>query len=257
MTIIDARPSPFASRPPPSTTSQTHRSSFSTPSVPSIPIPLPLLPDTSRSAPSSARVASPVGSPLPPHLPRPSSPCPPLWPRSSFPAPLYSLPPLPPWLPTRSEYPPEKSFKVLVDSAINKDRDLTFTLPMDKVQEASAAETRIKTKETLLRVDGEVVRGEPAIVLVDPRRAGGFKRLPRFRPFRIELYEVKYEVRGITLFTTTSRAHWAPTVQQEFHALPPLLSVLVAIGIRGTDPETLLRIRTDPCIRTSNRQGYW
>ena len=48
-------------------------------------------------------------------------------------------------------------------------------LPMDKVREAGAAETRIKTKEKLLRVDGEAVRGERAIVLVDPRRAGGSK----------------------------------------------------------------------------------
>ena len=78
---------------------------------------------------------------------------------------------------------------------------------MDKVREAGVAETRMTPKETLLRVDGEVVRGEPAIALVDPWRAGGFKRLPRFRLFRVELYEVKYEVRGITLFTTTSRTH--------------------------------------------------
>jgi hypothetical protein len=35
---------------------------------------------------------------------------------------------------------------------------------MDKVREAGATETGMKPKETLLRVDGEVVRGEPAIV---------------------------------------------------------------------------------------------
>ena len=81
---------------------------------------------------------------------------------------------------------------------------------MDKVREAGAAEGRIKTKsgkETLLRVDGEVVRGEPEIVLVDPRRAGGFKKMPCLRPFRTELYEIKYEVRGMILFAATSPAH--------------------------------------------------
>ncbi|KAI0299438.1 hypothetical protein B0F90DRAFT_623558 [Multifurca ochricompacta] len=67
---------------------------------------------------------------------------------------------------------------------------------MDKVREAGAAETRIRTKggkEMLLRYDGEVVRGEPEVVLVDPRKAEGFKRLVSLRPFRTELYEVKYE----------------------------------------------------------------
>ena len=39
---------------------------------------------------------------------------------------------------------------------------------MDKVREAGAAETRMKSKEMLL--DGEVLRGESAVVLVDPRR---------------------------------------------------------------------------------------
>ncbi|KAI9513437.1 hypothetical protein F5148DRAFT_971638 [Russula earlei] len=67
---------------------------------------------------------------------------------------------------------------------------------MDKVREAGVAGTRIKTKggkETLLRFDGEVVRGEPQVVLTDPRRAGGFRRPVSLRPFRTELYEVKYE----------------------------------------------------------------
>jgi len=69
---------------------------------------------------------------------------------------------------------------------------------MDKVREAGAAETRIKTKsgkETLLRFGGEVVRGEPEVVLADPRKVGGFKRPVSLRPFRTELYEIKYEVR--------------------------------------------------------------
>ena len=77
---------------------------------------------------------------------------------------------------------------------------------MDKVREAGAAGTRIKVKggkETLLRVDGQVIRGEPEIVLVDPRKTGGFKKLPSLRPFRTELYEVKYEVRDEGLFPIT------------------------------------------------------
>jgi len=69
---------------------------------------------------------------------------------------------------------------------------------MDKVREADAADTRIKTKggkETLLRFGGEVVRGEPEVVLADPRKVGGSKKSVSLRPFRTELYEVKYEVR--------------------------------------------------------------
>ena len=81
----------------------------------------------------------------------------------------------------------------MFDSAVDKDRDLEFALLIDKVREAGAAGTRIKMKdgnETLLRFEGEVVPGEPEVVPADPRKAGGFKR-----PFRTELYEVKYEVR--------------------------------------------------------------
>ena len=75
---------------------------------------------------------------------------------------------------------------------------MKFALLMDKVREAGAAGTRIKTKggkETLLRFDGEVVPGEPEIIPADPRKAGGFKRHVSLRPFRTELYEIKYEVR--------------------------------------------------------------
>jgi hypothetical protein len=112
---------------------------------------------------------------------------------------VYSLPPLPPWPPARSEYPSGRNFKILFDPAIDKDRDLKFALLIDKVREAGAASTRIKTKsgkESLLRFDGEVVRGEPEIVLGDPRKAAGFRKQVSSRPFRTELYEVKYEVRG-------------------------------------------------------------
>ena len=76
---------------------------------------------------------------------------------------------------------------------------------MDKVRDAGAADTRIKTKggkEILMRFGGQVVRGEPEVVLADPRNVGGFKKPVSLRPFRTELYEIKYEVRDgfITCF---------------------------------------------------------
>ena len=46
-----------------------------------------------------------------------------------------------------------------------------------------------------MRFEGEVVPGEPEVVLADPRKVGGFKKQVTLRPFRTELYEVKYEVR--------------------------------------------------------------
>lgn len=75
---------------------------------------------------------------------------------------------------------------------------MKFALLMDKVREAGAAGTRIKTKggkETLVRFEGEVVPGEPEIIPADPRKAGGLKKQVSLRPLRTELYEVKYEVR--------------------------------------------------------------
>ena len=41
---------------------------------------------------------------------------------------------------------------------------------MDTVREAGAAEIRLKPKETLLRVDGKVLCGEPVITLVYPNQ---------------------------------------------------------------------------------------
>ena len=46
-----------------------------------------------------------------------------------------------------------------------------------------------------MRFEGEVVPGEPEVVPADPRKVGGFKKQVTLRPFRTELYEVKYEVR--------------------------------------------------------------
>ncbi len=78
---------------------------------------------------------------------------------------------------------------------------------MDKVREAGTADTRIKTKggkEILMRFGGEVVHGEPEVVLGDPRKVGGFKKPVSLRPFRTEVYGIKYEVRDrfYTLFLT-------------------------------------------------------
>ena len=101
---------------------------------------------------------------------------------------------------------------------------------MDKVREAGAASTRIKTKggkETLLRFGGEVVRGEPEVVLADPRKVAGFKKPVSLRPSRTELYEIKYEVRDefCTLFLT----QLIGVVQYDENSAgaPPPTSVLV------------------------------
>ena len=60
-----------------------------------------------------------------------------------------------------------------------------------------------KGRELLYRMDGEVfdMTGEDGlreaeVVIRDPRRVDGFKRMPSLRPARNELYEVKYEVRA-------------------------------------------------------------
>ena len=101
---------------------------------------------------------------------------------------------------------------------------------MDKVREAGAAETRIKTKggkETLLRFGGEVVRGEPEVVLVDPRKVGGFKKPTSLRPFRTELYQLKYEVR--VGFYTLCLTQFIGLLQYDDNSAgpPPATSVLV------------------------------
>jgi len=60
-----------------------------------------------------------------------------------------------------------------------------------------------KGKEVLYRMEGEVVgpaeadsdgMREEEIIVRDPRREKGFKKLPTMRPMRTELIEVKYEV---------------------------------------------------------------
>ena len=96
------------------------------------------------------------------------------------------------------------------------------------------------------RVDGEVVHGGPAIVLVDPWTVGGVKK----RPSRIELYEVKYEVRGIILLHNHFHGSLGACSTTRI-LLPP--SSYVSLGCQclpidtnGSDPEILFRTRTDP-----------
>jgi hypothetical protein len=63
----------------------------------------------------------------------------------------------------------------------------------------SGQEDRIKGKgkgkEILMRYDGQVVQGEPEPQVRDPRRVSGFKKPVSLRPGRVDLYEVKYEVK--------------------------------------------------------------
>lgn len=92
---------------------------------------------------------------------------------------------------------------------------MKFSLLMDKVREAGAADTRIKAKggkEVLMRFGGEVVSGEPEIVLADPRKVAGFKKAVSLRPFRTELYEIKYEVRDEFFKSISNTIDWRPAV---------------------------------------------
>jgi hypothetical protein len=110
---------------------------------------------------------------------------------------MYSLPS---WPPERSKFPPGKDFKALYDPAIDKDRDGRYRALIEKIRALSSDgnEPRIKGKgkgkEVLFRYDGEVVDGEPEVVLHDPRKAYGFKKLTSLRPARVMFHEVQYEV---------------------------------------------------------------
>lgn len=111
----------------------------------------------------------------------------------------YSLPPLPPWPPKRSDLS-GKNFKALYDPAIDKDRDGHYRALIEKIRalSPSGSDPRIKGKgkgkEVLYRYDGEVVDDEPEVVLQDPRKALGFKKLTSLRPARTMFHEVQYEV---------------------------------------------------------------
>jgi len=51
-----------------------------------------------------------------------------------------------------------------------------------------------KGKEILSRFDGEVGEGEPEVVVRDPRKVMGFKKLTSLRPGRGNFHEALYEV---------------------------------------------------------------
>lgn len=84
---------------------------------------------------------------------------------------------------------------------MDKDRDGRYRALLEKVRVApssSGTDPRIKGKgkgkETLFRYDGEVVEGEPEIIVQDPRKVNGAKPLKSQRPSRNEFHELKYEV---------------------------------------------------------------
>jgi hypothetical protein len=86
--------------------------------------------------------------------------------------------------------------KVLYDPAMDKDRDGRFRNLIEKIRTLQSHDDRIKGKgkgkEILMRYDGEVVEGEPEVVLRDPRKVPGFKKLVNLRPGRGEFHEVRY-----------------------------------------------------------------
>ncbi|KIK99556.1 hypothetical protein PAXRUDRAFT_497522 [Paxillus rubicundulus Ve08.2h10] len=173
------------------------------------PSPPPTPPTQDRApSPSLPRPSSPPRTtsraPLPPppspprtsHTPQPtassSKRLPPPSPKT------YSLPPLPPWPPSPSEYPQGYNFKVIYDPITDKDRDGRMRSLLEKIRLAEkdrsgSSEPRItgkgKGKETITRYDGDVIDGEAEPAPKDPRRLTGFKR----RPGREGFYEAKYE----------------------------------------------------------------
>jgi histone-lysine N-methyltransferase SETD1 len=126
-----------------------------------------------------------------PALPSPKSPSPP---------PVYSLPSPPPWPTDRSEFPQgERTYRILFDASIEKDREGRFRQLIEKIQQLDPnSEHRIKGKgkgkEVLYRYEGEIVEGEHMPPTRDPRKVPGMRRLPPLRPRRGEFHVIKYEV---------------------------------------------------------------
>lgn len=84
---------------------------------------------------------------------------------------------------------------------MDKDRDGRYRTLIEKIRGLSLSsgnDVRVKGKgkgkEVLLRFDGEIVEGEPEVVVHDPRKVSGFKKMVNLRPGRTEFHEVKYEV---------------------------------------------------------------
>ena len=62
-----------------------------------------------------------------------------------------------------------------------------------------------KGKEIVVRYNGEVIEGEHEAVIRDPRKETKVKKAPTYRPFRSEVYQVKYEVRVTALSLLCSK----------------------------------------------------
>jgi hypothetical protein len=88
--------------------------------------------------------------------------------------------------------------KVLFDPVVDKDRDGRFKALIERIRALEGHDDRIKGKgkgkEMLFRYDGEVVESESEVVVRDPRKVPGFKKLVNLRPWRGEFHELKYEV---------------------------------------------------------------
>jgi histone-lysine N-methyltransferase SETD1 len=101
---------------------------------------------------------------------------------------------------------------------MDKDRDGRYRSLIEKVREVTGNDSRIKGKgkgkEILLRFDGEVVEGEDEAVVVDPRKAPGFRKATNLRPARAEFYEVQYEVHPLSIHTSRRAEHLTHVVRR-------------------------------------------
>lgn len=98
-----------------------------------------------------------------------------------------------------------------------------------------------KGKEIVYRYAGEVVMDETEPAVRDPRKLIGVKKMTSLRPARNELYEVKYEVRGLVLCRIL--IHW-PNENFQYDANstgpPPPTSVLIT-NISPLTPNQMIR----------------
>ncbi|KAI0052382.1 hypothetical protein FA95DRAFT_1391046 [Auriscalpium vulgare] len=235
-------PPPPSEAPPPPPPPSSEAPPLPPSAPPLIRIQLPTKP--SIVAPPAPRLPPPSSKPPPPPPPPPSDPPPPPPPpREATPPPpppspppsplppppptLYSLPPPPPWPPSRDEYPSGSDFKVLFDPSFEKDKD-GFAALIEKVREAgiNEAEPRLKGKgkgkEILLRYRGQVIEGEAEVVVRDPRKAEGFKRVRPLRVPHSELIRLTYEIDASS-------------------AGPPPATAVLVVGVSPLTPKDQIR----------------
>ena len=157
-------------------------------------------PSVSPKPPEPAVILSSPQTPPPAPPPAEEPLPPPSPPKSPSPPPVYSLPSPPPWPTGRSEFSQgDRTYKILFDASIEKDRDGRFRQLIEKIQQLDPnAEHRIKGKgkgkEVLYRYEGEVAEGELMPPVRDPRKVPGIRRPQLLRPGRGELHVIKYEV---------------------------------------------------------------